>query len=60
MKYYNYFLFERNIAFYFNFVIQKVIKLYTTSELKLTNDNYFRLIYLIAKNQMIHLERVHK
>lgn len=27
LKYNNYFLFERNIAFFFNFVIQKIIKL---------------------------------
>ncbi|CAD8091986.1 unnamed protein product [Paramecium primaurelia] len=58
LKYNNYFLFERNIAFFFNFVIQKIIKLQT--KLQLANDNYFRLIYLIAKNQMVHLERVNQ
>ncbi|CAD8105724.1 unnamed protein product [Paramecium sonneborni] len=58
LKYNNYFLFERNIAFFFNFVIQKIIKL--QAKLQLTNDNYFRLIYLIAKNQMVHLERVNQ
>ncbi|CAD8178145.1 unnamed protein product [Paramecium octaurelia] len=60
LKYNNYFLFERNIAFFFNFVIQKVIKLQTIQMLQLANDNYFRLIYLIAKNQMVHLERVNQ
>jgi serine/threonine-protein kinase ULK/ATG1 len=26
----------------------------------LETDNYFRLIYLIAKNQIIHLDRINK
>ncbi|KAM3132183.1 hypothetical protein pb186bvf_015778 [Paramecium bursaria] len=60
LKYNNYFLFERNIAFFFNFVIQKIIKLQVNESIKLSADNYFRLIFLIAKNQMIHLERVNQ
>jgi len=55
IKFYNYFLFERNISFFFNFVIQKVIKFYLSEELQIKNDNYFRMVYVIAKNQMIHL-----
>ena len=27
LKYNNYFIFERNIAFFFNYVVQKIIKL---------------------------------
>lgn len=60
LKYNNYFLFERNIAFFFNFVIQKVIKLQDAKILNLELDNYFGIIYLILKNQIIHLERINK
>ncbi|CAD8066563.1 unnamed protein product [Paramecium sonneborni] len=56
LKYYNYFLFERNVAFFFNYVIQKTI--FLKPKLNLPNLPYFRLISLIAKNQLIHLERV--
>jgi serine/threonine-protein kinase ULK/ATG1 len=58
MKYYLYFLFERNTAFFFNFVMQKIITLGKMKQLNFTEDNYFRLIYVIMKNQIIHLERV--
>ncbi|CAD8149059.1 unnamed protein product [Paramecium octaurelia] len=58
LKYYNYFLFERNVAFYFNFVAQQIIKL--QQKLKLANDSYYGLLFFIAKNQLIHLERVNE
>lgn len=44
-KYNNYFLFERNIAFFFNFVIQKFIGLETP---KL--EGQLKLLYLVARN----------
>jgi serine/threonine-protein kinase ULK/ATG1 len=50
MKFYLYFLFERNTAFFFNFVIQKIIGLNKSKIVQLSEDNYFRLIYVILKN----------
>lgn len=50
MKYNNYFLFERNIAFFFNFVIQKMIALCNEKVINLEVENYLRVLYSILKN----------
>ncbi|CAD8101885.1 unnamed protein product [Paramecium primaurelia] len=59
LKYYNYFLFERNVSFFFNFVAQKIILL-QQQQLMLPNESYYGLLFFIAKNQLIHLERVNE
>ncbi|CAD8110766.1 unnamed protein product [Paramecium sonneborni] len=58
LKMKNYFIFQRNLAFFFNFVVQEIIKLQT--KIKLANAKYYRLIYVITKNQMIYLEIIVK
>ncbi|CAK83630.1 unnamed protein product (macronuclear) [Paramecium tetraurelia] len=57
-KYYQYFIFERNIAFFFNFLVQRIVKLQVDWQIQLQIDFYHRLIYLIAKYQMIILTRI--
>ncbi|CAD8176241.1 unnamed protein product [Paramecium pentaurelia] len=57
-KYYQYFIFERNIAFFYNFLVQKIVKLQVDWQIQLSIDFYHRLIYLIAKYQMIVLTRI--
>lgn len=58
LKMKNYFIFQRNLAFFFNFVVQEIIKLQT--KIKLANAKYYRLIYVITKNSMIYLEIIVK
>ncbi|CAD8209914.1 unnamed protein product [Paramecium octaurelia] len=58
LKYNTYFLFERNIAFFFNYVIQKVIKMSHQGILKLTQELYYTTIFCISKNQNVHLKRM--
>lgn len=55
MKYNNYFLFERNIAFFFNYVMQKIIRLMHNGDLKISKELYYHQIMCISKNQNIHL-----
>ncbi|CAD8171682.1 unnamed protein product [Paramecium octaurelia] len=57
-KYYQYFIFERNIAFFYNFLVQRIVKLQVDWQIQLQIDFYHRLIYLIAKYQMIILTRI--
>jgi len=38
LKYNTYFLFERNIAFFFNYVIQKIIKMTHHGALKMPQE----------------------
>ncbi|CAD8092957.1 unnamed protein product [Paramecium sonneborni] len=58
LKFYKYFIFERNIAFFYNQLIQKIVQLQSEWQIKLPIDFYHRLIYLIAKNQIIVLTRI--
>lgn len=60
LKYNSYFLFERNIAFFFNHIYQKVIALQDEKAIKLEEGGFYRLVYILCKNQIIHLERVNK
>lgn len=50
LKYNTYFLFERNIAFFFNYVTQLTFKLQSEDKLKLDTGHYYRTIYLLCKN----------
>ncbi|CAD8087604.1 unnamed protein product [Paramecium primaurelia] len=59
LKYNTYFLFERNIAFFFNYVIQKIIKMSHQGMLKLTQELYYSIIFCISKNQNVHLKRMY-
>ncbi|CAD8072393.1 unnamed protein product [Paramecium primaurelia] len=58
LKYNTYFLFERNIAFFFNYVIQKIIKMSHLGILKLNQELYYTTIFCISKNQNVHLKRM--
>jgi serine/threonine-protein kinase ULK/ATG1 len=58
LKYNNYFLFERNIAFFFNYVMQKIIKLMHAGELRISKELYYHQLVFISKNQNIHLQRL--
>ncbi|CAD8122008.1 unnamed protein product [Paramecium sonneborni] len=58
LKYNTYFLFERNIAFFFNYVIQKIIKMSHQGILKLNQELYYTTIFCISKNQNVHLKRM--
>ncbi|CAD8156173.1 unnamed protein product [Paramecium octaurelia] len=58
LKYNTFFLFERNIAFFFNYVIQKIIKMQHQGMLKLTQELYYSTIFCLSKNQNVHLKRM--
>ncbi|KAL4485426.1 hypothetical protein ABPG72_008294 [Tetrahymena utriculariae] len=58
LKVNEYILYERNISFFYNFVIQKLILAYNQKTLKIPQDLYYRVIFIISKCQTINLNRV--
>ncbi|KAL4479582.1 hypothetical protein ABPG72_004178 [Tetrahymena utriculariae] len=60
MKVNEYILYERNVSFFYNFVIQKIIKSFNSNILSISGDLYFRIIFAICKCQNINLERVNQ
>lgn len=58
MKVNEYILYERNVSFFYNFVIQKIIKSFNSGLLEIPVDLYFCTIFTICKCQNINLERV--
>lgn len=58
LKYSQYFQFERNIAFFFNFVVQEFISAYSHGKLTVDEQTYYKLLFILTKNQLIHLERL--
>jgi hypothetical protein len=57
-KFSNYFHFERNIAFMFNFVIQKFYKLMAEGALHLQKQRYYLVLYCLSRNQNCHLNKL--
>lgn len=49
MKVNEYILYERNVSFFYNFVIQKIIKSFNANTLVISGDLYFRIIFAICK-----------
>ncbi|EAR96377.2 dual-specificity kinase domain protein (macronuclear) [Tetrahymena thermophila SB210] len=60
LKINEYILYERNIAFFSNFVIQKLIKAYNDSKLQVPADLYFRIIFSICKYQNMQLDKMNE
>lgn len=58
LKINEYILYERNIAFFSNFVIQKLIKAYNDQKLQVPSDLYFRIIFSICKYQNMQLDKM--
>lgn len=58
LKINEYVLYERNIAFFSNFVIQKLIKAYNDGKLLVPTDLYFRIIFSICKYQNMQLGKM--
>lgn len=47
----HYFLFERNIAYYFNMVTHKVINIIAKKITNIKSDCFYKLLFCVAKNQ---------
>lgn len=58
MKINEYILFERNVSFFYNYVIQKIIKAYSSNILTITPDLYYRVIFSICRSQNLNLEKM--
>ncbi|EAR84947.2 dual-specificity kinase domain protein (macronuclear) [Tetrahymena thermophila SB210] len=58
LKVNEYILYERNVSFFYNFVIQKLILAYNEKTLKIPQDLYYRVIFIISKCQTINLNKV--
>ncbi|KAL4438313.1 hypothetical protein ABPG74_009736 [Tetrahymena malaccensis] len=60
LKVNEYILYERNVSFFYNFVIQKLIYAYNEKVLKIPQDLYYRVIFIISKCQTINLNKVNQ
>ncbi|EGR28262.1 protein kinase domain protein [Ichthyophthirius multifiliis] len=58
LKINDYFLYERNISFFCNFVIQKCVLLFNEGKFPVQPDLYFRLCFCISKYQNIQLVNI--
>ncbi|CAD8066783.1 unnamed protein product [Paramecium primaurelia] len=52
-------IFEGDIAFFFNYVIYKIIKMSQQGIIKFTQELYYYQIFCISKNQNVHLKRIY-
>ncbi|CAK88671.1 unnamed protein product (macronuclear) [Paramecium tetraurelia] len=57
-KFYTYYLYERNVAFFINYTQLRIIKLQTFGDITLVKEQFLQLIFMLARNQLLHLDKI--